>query len=160
MLDVKQLKERSAAQVSRMREQGQDVMADRVQAAQDSMAEYMATDHSKLSADDREDALHAQQQKMREIMAGDSKQRGEQIMAIQRDPSLSPEEKRAKIMELMAGMGIAVPNMMVGGQPTAPAPTPDPSATADALTKLADLRDRGVLTDAEFQTQKEKLLGS
>jgi len=27
------------------------------------------------------------------------------------------------------------------------------------LTKLADLRDRGVLSDAEFQTQKARLLG-
>ena len=29
---------------------------------------------------------------------------------------------------------------------------------ADQLTKLADLHDRGVLTDAEFQAQKAKLL--
>lgn len=31
---------------------------------------------------------------------------------------------------------------------------------ADQLTKLADLRDRGVLTDAEFQTQKARILGA
>jgi ABC-type multidrug transport system fused ATPase/permease subunit len=31
--------------------------------------------------------------------------------------------------------------------------------TADQLTKLADLRDRGVISDAEFQQQKTKLLG-
>jgi hypothetical protein len=31
---------------------------------------------------------------------------------------------------------------------------------ADQLSKLADLRDRGVLTDAEFQQQKAKLLGN
>lgn len=30
---------------------------------------------------------------------------------------------------------------------------------ADELTKLADLRDRGVLSDAEFQVQKAKILG-
>jgi len=29
---------------------------------------------------------------------------------------------------------------------------------ADELTKLATLRDRGILTDAEFATQKAKLL--
>ena len=29
---------------------------------------------------------------------------------------------------------------------------------ADELSKLADLRDKGVLTDAEFQAQKDKLL--
>jgi ABC-type multidrug transport system fused ATPase/permease subunit len=32
--------------------------------------------------------------------------------------------------------------------------------TADQLAKLADLRDRGVITDAEFQAQKAKLLVS
>jgi len=31
---------------------------------------------------------------------------------------------------------------------------------ADQLSKLADLRDRGVLTDAEFEAQKQKLLGT
>jgi predicted PurR-regulated permease PerM len=30
--------------------------------------------------------------------------------------------------------------------------------TADELTKLADLRDRGVITDAEFQQRKTELL--
>ena len=30
--------------------------------------------------------------------------------------------------------------------------------TADELSKLADLREKGVLTDAEFQAQKAKLL--
>ena len=33
-----------------------------------------------------------------------------------------------------------------------------PSSVADELTKLAQLRDAGVLTDAEFQAQKRKLL--
>jgi hypothetical protein len=30
--------------------------------------------------------------------------------------------------------------------------------TADELTKLADLKERGVITDAEFEQQKAKLL--
>ena len=30
--------------------------------------------------------------------------------------------------------------------------------SADELTKLADLKDRGVISDAEFQQQKEKIL--
>lgn len=34
------------------------------------------------------------------------------------------------------------------------------SDVADELTRLADLRDRGVLTDAEFQAQKAKILGA
>jgi len=32
-------------------------------------------------------------------------------------------------------------------------------STADQLAKLADLRDRGVITQAEFDAQKAKLLG-
>lgn len=33
------------------------------------------------------------------------------------------------------------------------------TSSADDLTKLADLRDRGVISEAEFQRGKEKLLG-
>ena len=33
------------------------------------------------------------------------------------------------------------------------------SGTADELAKLADLRDRGVLTEDEFNQQKAKILG-
>ena len=36
--------------------------------------------------------------------------------------------------------------------------TPTSISLADELGKLADLRDRGVLTEEEFQTQKERLL--
>jgi hypothetical protein len=41
--------------------------------------------------------------------------------------------------------------------PQAPAATID---VADELAKLADLKDRGVLSDAEFASQKAKLLGA
>lgn len=33
------------------------------------------------------------------------------------------------------------------------------TSTADEITKLADLHKGGVITDAEFQTQKAKILG-
>jgi hypothetical protein len=36
---------------------------------------------------------------------------------------------------------------------------PNPGSTADDLHKLADLRDRGVLTDEEFERAKTKVLG-
>lgn len=42
------------------------------------------------------------------------------------------------------------------GQPAAPA---GPADVPDELTKLADLRDRGVLTEEEFQAEKGRLLG-
>ena len=46
------------------------------------------------------------------------------------------------------------------GMPGAPpivAPTSEDPL--DRLSKLAELHDRGVLTDAEFETQKKKMLG-
>lgn len=33
-----------------------------------------------------------------------------------------------------------------------------PTGSADELVKLADLKERGVITEAEFQTQKAKIL--
>lgn len=41
----------------------------------------------------------------------------------------------------------------------APSATGATVSVADELQKLADLKDRGVITDAEFQAQKAKLLG-
>jgi hypothetical protein len=35
-----------------------------------------------------------------------------------------------------------------------------PASTADELEKLASLRDRGVISDAEFQVQKARILGT
>jgi hypothetical protein len=75
------------------------------------------------------------------------------------------EERR----EQAYAMQDRIREMVVGqaGGPAVPAvgATPPMSnaggalATTQALTKLADLHDRGVLTDDEFQTQKQKLLG-
>ena len=43
-------------------------------------------------------------------------------------------------------------------------PAPAPAAAApdpiEQLTKLAELKDQGILTDAEFQAQKAKILAS
>lgn len=51
--------------------------------------------------------------------------------------------------------------------PAQPAPSPataanaaETSSIADQLHKLAELRDRGVLTDEEFQAQKARILNS
>jgi len=45
---------------------------------------------------------------------------------------------------------------------TAPVEAPPPAAAdpLDQLKELGDLRDRGVLTDAEFEAQKAKILGA
>lgn len=65
----------------------------------------------------------------------------------------------ASLMSAQAASGI-----QGGWLPTTPAPQPaEPVAPAgdalvDRLAKLADLRDRGILTEAEFLAQKAKLL--
>jgi DNA-directed RNA polymerase subunit RPC12/RpoP len=48
----------------------------------------------------------------------------------------------------------------VAPPPPAPLPTQLSSSVADELTKLAQLRDGGVLSDAEFATAKARLLGN
>jgi hypothetical protein len=45
--------------------------------------------------------------------------------------------------------------------PAAPAPTADPmDAKIEQLQKLASLKDAGVLTEEEFQAQKQQILAS
>lgn len=45
-------------------------------------------------------------------------------------------------------------------QARAAATAPAPSDPADQIAKLADLRDRGALTEEEFQAQKKQVLGT
>ena len=77
------------------------------------------------------------------------------------DPEKIRELIKARQEQIKAIMGGS--NVIVGGQPlqagAAPSAAAGAEATADALTKLADLRDRGVLTNDEFEAQKKKLLG-
>ncbi len=42
----------------------------------------------------------------------------------------------------------------------APAPAAPPTSPIEQLTQLADLKDRGILTDEEFAAQKAKLLAT
>lgn len=39
-----------------------------------------------------------------------------------------------------------------------PAPAPSPSDTVEQLKQLAELKSQGILTDAEFEAQKAKVL--
>ena len=96
--------------------------------------------------------------------------RHKQALAMSRDPQARAERIQRMQAEAMASAGVS-PDLLAmqqqmaakflagreaaAGQATAPAPD-----VADELGKLADLRDRGVLTEAEFQQQKAKLLGN
>ena len=76
------------------------------------------------------------------------------------DPAAFREKMRERANQMAAnataGAGTGMPNVLIGGVPAAAA-APDP---ADEIAKLADLRDRGALTDAEFEAQKKKILGT
>ena len=98
--------------------------------------------------------------------------RYEQALAMSRDPQARAERIQRMQAEAMARAGVS-PDLLtiqqqmaakfLAGraaeaiQAAAPASGPD---VADQLQKLADLRDRGVLTESEFQQQKAKLLGN
>ena len=96
--------------------------------------------------------------------------RHEQALAMARDPAARAQRIQRIQAGAMASAGVS-PDLLAmqqqmaakflegrgagAGQTAAAAPD-----VADQLSKLADLRDRGVLTDAEFQQQKAKLLGN
>ena len=59
-----------------------------------------------------------------------------------------------------AEQGAHVPRRPPRRDPASPpATTPAAASTTGELERLAELRDRGVLTEAEFQNQKKKVLG-
>ena len=71
------------------------------------------------------------------------------------------QEQEARIEDLEQQQAAPAP------PPAAPAPAPAPAAAAPAptdvvgqLKQLADLKQSGVLSDAEFEAAKQKLLAS
>jgi len=54
-----------------------------------------------------------------------------------------------------AGTGISAGTEAMAGAPSAAS---SPASSADQLAKLADLRDRNVITAAEFDREKAKIL--
>lgn len=98
--------------------------------------------------------------------------RHEQALAMSRDPEARAQRIQRMQAEAMASAGVS-PDLLAmqqqmaakflagraagAGQAAAGPTAPD---VADQLGKLADLRDRGALTEDEFQQQKAKLLGN
>jgi hypothetical protein len=76
------------------------------------------------------------------------------------DPAAFREKMQERASQMsanaMASAQPGMPNVFVGGAPVGGA-SPDP---ADEIAKLADLKDRGALTEEEFQAQKKKILGT
>ena len=116
---------------------------------------YDPTDHSKLVLDleampvapgvDRDEAV-ARHEKVIARMQ-DPEARRQQVEAMKASAA-AQVEGAAAIQDMIAKRFPQTPGATSGGD------------VADELTKLADLRDRGVLTDEEFEAQKAKLLAS
>jgi putative oligomerization/nucleic acid binding protein len=77
------------------------------------------------------------------------------VKAWKKNPREATRNMREQMREQLAAQQLptGVSMGLPGGLGQAP-----PSDPVDALAKLADLRDRGVLSEAEFQTQKTRIL--
>jgi hypothetical protein len=150
---------------------------------------YDPGDHSKIVIDESEEGDHLLADELDRSRVDDRvgrmRARGQDEMAdryveahkltrkymddLPSDPGERQKElarRRAEIGAIMAGPGAGAagagggPTILINGQPMQPAGAAGAAAaTADALTKLAGLRDRGVLSEAEFDAQKKRLLG-
>jgi hypothetical protein len=143
LVDAK-TKERTESTVETMRSRGQNEIANRYQAVFDAgLTTHWSNDPVELRKQIQERRV-----KIKEIMAGSG-----------------PDAQQRLVSDAMSTFGdqyeqlrrqFTVPGVPLSGQPSQGG---DAASTADTLTKLADLHDRGVLTDEEFQAQKKKLLG-
>jgi hypothetical protein len=147
---------------------------------------YDPDDHSRVVVDESEEGDHLLGDELDRARGaarvGRMRARGQDAMAeryvkahefgrqmfvdLPSDPDEREKElarRRAKMGEIMtgerAGQATGGPTILINGQPVQPTAAAGAAATADALTKLADLRDRKLLTEEEFETQKKRLLG-
>jgi hypothetical protein len=82
---------------------------------------------------------------------------GSLLSTVQEAKAQSHGDPQALAAALQAKFGGQAPIVMTGGNASQPpAAEEDP---IDQLTKLADLRDRGVVTPEEFAAQKARILG-
>jgi hypothetical protein len=82
---------------------------------------------------------------------------GESAQDLLQERLTDPAAFAAKMRAGRSGPGVMTGGQQVSGTPVAAATPTDP---ADEIAKLADLRDRGALTEAEFEAQKKRVLGS
>jgi hypothetical protein len=86
---------------------------------------------------------------------------GELVAQIRADPEAFRQRMIAQV-EAAGGSGAMISTQwnaqLATGTPQAPG-HPQPVDVIDELTKAADLHHKGVLTDAEFEAYKKKLLG-
>lgn len=99
--------------------------------------------------------------KNRYMKAADRQMQAYGSAGVPHQVALAKDEASQKLVDAVASKGPAGSNVMIGGQSmqdvmSQAAAQADP---AQQLTQLADLHDRGALSDDEFAAQKAKLLG-
>ncbi len=121
---------------------------------------YDPSDHGKVVVDSSDEAWRpADNENTFARIAARAAERGEDpsrtaAMMEMRRAALSDPEGFRKTMRDQGPAAFGLPGPP---QTSAPPPSQDP---LDRLSKLADLHERGALTDAEFEAEKKKLLGS
>ena len=119
------------------------------------------SDHTQIVVDQSDEAWkpadHENMAARRAARAAEQGADPERTAAVDRmrTAALADPEGFRKLMEEKGPAAFGLPGVP-GAPPVVAAPTKDP---IDQLAKLADLRDRGALTDAEFEAEKKKLLG-
>ena len=80
----------------------------------------------------------------------------DKVFGAMRDHANDPVALQAAVLEALGGAGAEItdPNAAT----SVPPPADEPGDPVGRLKQLDELRDQGVLTDAEFDTQKKKLL--
>ena len=121
---------------------------------------YDPSDHSKVVVDQSEAAWKAADREnmrvrraARGAATGEDPARTAAIEDMRRAAATDPDGFR-KLMQERGPAAFGLPGMP-GSPPVVASTSEDP---LDRLSKLAELHDRGVLTDAEFETQKKKML--
>jgi len=120
---------------------------------------YDPSDHHKLVVDHSEAAQGeaAIESVVARRVAGGGDPAAASALGDMMRAAVSDREGFKKLMREQGPAAFGVTGNMQGSSLTdAARPAADP---LDRLSKLADLHDRGVLTDAEFETEKKKLLG-
>jgi cytosine/adenosine deaminase-related metal-dependent hydrolase len=77
---------------------------------------------------------------------------GAQVIDARNDPDM-----RRQVLAALHGQGIDVSALAASGTPASPAASAEDPI--DRLAKLAEFHDHGLISSAEFDTQKARLLG-
>jgi len=118
---------------------------------------YDPSDHTRVAIDhsSQGQVIQALSHMSPEMQAALGSVGGGSAQDLVEEAMADPKAFREKMRAGRSGPVVIVAGQQMSGTPAA-APSMSPT---DEIAKLADLRDRGALTDAEFQAQKKRVLG-